>query len=87
MLKEVKRYDNIWKTENNILFFRYIPVITTSLASNPHSLNIALVAGYNYLSPPGKEYEKLYIAFRFPKKGAIMIRGGILGRQKAHHLN
>jgi len=83
----VKRYDNIWKTENDILFFRYIPVITTSLASNPHLINIALVAGYNYVSPPRKEYEKLYITFRFRKKGAIMIRGGILERQKAHHLN
>lgn len=35
---------------------------------------------------PGEEYEESCIAPKFPKKNAIMIWGGILGGQKAPHL-
>ena len=47
MRKEVEMCGDGWKTENGVLLFIYIPVITVSLESNS-STNIPLVARYHY---------------------------------------
>jgi len=46
--KEVEMCGDGWKTENGVLLSIYTPVITVSLASNPRTTNIPLVACYHY---------------------------------------
>ena len=46
--KDLKMCGDGWKTESGVLFSIYTSVITVSLASNPRTTNIPLVACYHY---------------------------------------
>jgi len=80
--KEVEMCGDGWKTENGVLFSIYTPVITVSLASNPCTTNILLVARYHYplshYCSLGAVFALISFTVRSEKSPSSLItRGGI----------